>query len=178
MTLREDIERLGLHRGSFPSPDANPWTWVFNFRDVFLDRDVLAQLARMFWESVPPTAEFQLGAVETAAIPLLTAISLFAPRKLNVFTVKKAAKPYGLQEDIEGTITDDPIILLDDMFNTGQSIGKARETLTRHDKTVAGIYVVLNVQSAKGRAWLAENQLPIKSLFTLADFNLTNGDER
>jgi orotate phosphoribosyltransferase len=178
MTLREDIERLGLHRGSFPSPDGRPWSWVWNFRDVFLDRDVLAQLAHVFWDRCPPTVEFQLGAVETAAVPLLTAISLYAPRKINVFTVKKAAKPYGLQEDIEGTITDAPLIMLDDIFNSGKSMETARLTLAKHNKVIYGIYVVLNIQSSDGAAWLEKHRLPIKSMFTIADFGLTNGDAR
>ena len=86
--------------------------------------------------------------------------------------VRKERKTYGLQQLIEGELTDRPIVLVDDMMNSGESLEKARVVLDRAGKKISEIFVVVDFQSKKGMIWRKLHDIKINSLFTLEDFNL------
>src|SRR5206468_1282404 len=99
---------------------------------VFMQRDTLLQIAHAFWERNAAREPFQLGGLETAAIPLLTALMLTAPAErgpVNGFIIRKDRKTTGMGNAIEGDVLDLPIILVDDSLNSGSSAQKARTVI-------------------------------------------------
>jgi outer membrane protein assembly factor BamB/adenine/guanine phosphoribosyltransferase-like PRPP-binding protein len=177
--LHEKICALGLHRAEagkvILSPSGKTQNWLIDLRRVFLDRPALEQIADAFWQRHKGFGAFQLGAMETAAIPLLAALLLRAPQgysNTNGFIVRKDRKSYGLGNAIEGEVDDVPIILVDDVLNSGASLEKARAVIAQAGRDIAEMFVVVDYRSAKGLHWRQEHDIPILSLFTLADFGL------
>lgn len=177
--VREAIRSLGLHSQqpgkAMYSPGGKSLNWLIDLRRVFLDRQTLEQIADAFWDRHESFGSFQIGAIETAAIPLLTALSLRAPRshgKLNSFIIRKERKTYGLGNAIEGEVTQEPIVLVDDILNSGKSAEKARAVIAQAGRDVAEMFVVIDYHSARGRRWRQEHRIPVASLFTLSDFGL------
>jgi|HubBroStandDraft_2_1064218.scaffolds.fasta_scaffold00148_9 outer membrane protein assembly factor BamB/orotate phosphoribosyltransferase len=177
--IREAIRSLGLHRAeagkTLLSPRGKTQDWLIDLRRVFLDRQALEQIADAFWDRHQGFGPFQIGAIETAAIPLLTALALRAPHghsKVNSFIIRRERKTYGLGNTIEGEITDEPIILVDDILNSGSSAEKARTVIAQASHEIAEMFVVIDYRSARGLRWRQERSVPVASLFTLADFGL------
>ena len=177
LDLRAFIEEFGVQRGSgLVTPSGNSYAWFLDMRRVFLRPEYLAEIVRLFWEKFAPAGPVQVGGVEVAAIPLLTAILQAGHEKghqLNGFIVRKERKTYGTQQQIEGELTDRPIIVVDDNINSGDSLEKARVALERAGHKIDEIFVVVDFQSAKGMAWRKLHDIKVNALFTLPDLNLT-----
>lgn len=88
-------------------------------------------------------------------------------------SIRKERKRYGLGRSIEGELTADPVVLIDDILNSGDSLEKARVALEREGKSVAEAFVVIDYRSRKGMAWRKKHGIKVTSLFTLADFGLS-----
>jgi outer membrane protein assembly factor BamB/orotate phosphoribosyltransferase len=174
--LRTFIEESGVQRGKdMVSPTAQPFAWLIDLRRIFMRPEYMAEIARQFWEKFAPDGPVQIGGMEVAAIPLLTAILQAGHEKgheLNGFIVRKERKTYGLQQLIEGELTDRPIILVDDITNSGESLEKARVVLDRAGKKIQEVFVVVDFQSPKGMIWRKLHDIKVNSLFTLGDLNL------
>ena len=174
--LRTFIAEFGVQRGKdMVSPTAQPFAWLIDMRRVFMRPEYMAEIVRQFWEKFAPEGPVQIGGMEVAAIPLLTAILQAGHEKgheLNGFIVRKERKTYGLQQAIEGELTDRPIILVDDMMNSGESLEKARVVLDRAGRKIREVFVVVDFQSPKGLIWRKLHDIRINSLSTLGDLNL------
>jgi orotate phosphoribosyltransferase len=151
--------------------------WLIDLRPVFMQADVLKQIAEAFWSRYKNESSFQIGGMETAAIPLLTALLLFSPDergKVNGFIIRKERKTTGLGNNIEGILTDDPILLVDDIINSGSSAEKARMTLEAVGRRVDAMFSVIDYKSTAGLAWRDRHDISLTSLFTLNDFNVAS----
>jgi orotate phosphoribosyltransferase len=183
--LKERIKRVGRHGDGeqIISQKGGLQNWLIDLRHVFLDRQALTAFATSFWQRFDAKGAFQIAGMETAAIPLLTAVLLMAPERrvaANGFIIRKQRKPTGLGRVIEGEIIPDvPIVLIDDIFNSGSSAEKARNALETEGFNIDALFVVIDYRSRKGQAWQKDNHIAVQSLFTLDDFGLTlRGDQR
>ena len=157
------------------SSKGKPQNWLIDLRRVFMQREMLEEIAKEFWHRFELQRSFQLGAMETAAIPLLTALLLTAPAdrgRVNGFIVRKERKMTGLCNSIEGEVTDEPIVLVDDIINSAKSAEKARAVIEQAGYPVWKMFAVIDYRSKKGLRWRAENKIEVSSLFTLDDFDL------
>lgn len=174
--LRAFIAEYGVQRGKgIVSPGGKPFAWLIDMRRVFMRPEYMAEIVRQFWEKFAPEGPVQIGGMEVAAIPLVTAILQEGYQRgyeLNGFIIRKERKTYGLQQSIEGELTDRPIILVDDSMNSGDSLEKSRVVLERNGRKVSEVFVVVDFESQKGRIWRQLHDIKVTSLFTLADFNL------
>lgn len=159
------------------APNGSSQDWLIDLRRVFLDREILQSIAAAFWARFEGRGPFQIAGMETAAIPLLTAIMLKAPenRPVNAFIIRKERKTYGLGNSIEGTVTDEPVILVDDILNSGFSAEKAYQSVTQAGHSVREIFVVIDYKSAKGLRWREQRGILVDALFFLGDFDLKLG---
>src|SRR4051812_7716957 len=48
--------------------------WLFDIRAILLDAESLENISALFWEKFGGKYPFQIGGIETAAIPLITAL--------------------------------------------------------------------------------------------------------
>ena len=178
--IRNSIVELGLRTqerdGLLVSKKGTLQRWLIDLRPIFLRRDLLEQIALAFWERYRNHEPFQLAGMETAAIPLLTALLIYAPPcrgRVNGLIVRKERKTTGLGNAIEGLLSDEPVILVDDVMNSGYSIEKARSVIDAAGGRISEVFVVIDYQSNKGLAWRDQHSIPVRSLFTLEEFELS-----
>ena len=148
-------------------------SWIFDFRKVLLRAEILDITSNLFWEKFKNEYPFQIGGIEVAAIPLITAFVLKSREKnkpSNGFFIRKSRKKGGLLKMIEGEISDDKIILVDDILNTGKSFIRQIEVIEALGKKVSAVFVILRFRDLPYYAYLNERGIKIISLFTLDDF--------
>jgi outer membrane protein assembly factor BamB/orotate phosphoribosyltransferase len=158
------------------SPSGGTNSWMIDMRRLFMDAKLLDAIADLFWEACAGVMPFQVGGMEVAAIPLLSAIlskSVARGTPVNGFIVRKERKTYGTGGLVEGTLTDAPIVIVDDILNSGTSLEKVRVVLEAEKQTIAFVFVLIDYHSAKGEAWREKYQIPVCSPFSLAEFGLS-----
>jgi outer membrane protein assembly factor BamB/orotate phosphoribosyltransferase len=147
-----------------------------DFRAILTDGLVLDAVAELFWKHCQQYLPFQIGGIEVAAIPLISAIlmkSVSRGAPITGFIIRKERKLYGLGNLIEGPVTDLPIVIVDDLMNSGQSFEKVKAVLQSVDRVMARGFVILDFEAPAGKQWRADNALPIDSLFKLTEFGLS-----
>jgi outer membrane protein assembly factor BamB len=180
--IKETILCLGVHvkgRGAvLLSSSGLELDWLIDLRKVFMHRPTLMLMAADFWARFKGHTNFQLACLESASIPLMTCIMLTAPagRHLNGFIVRKERKPHGLGNVVEGDILDMPIVLIDDILNSGKSLEKARLVAEKASVEVLSAYVVVDYSSGAGVAWRNAHRVNVASMFGLGDFALVRNE--
>jgi orotate phosphoribosyltransferase len=168
--LRETDHRLISPRGTNN-------TWLIDVRRISLDPAVLNAMAAVFWTTFEDRLPFQVGGMETAAIPLVSAILMRSHSRgtpVNGFIVRKERKMYGTGNLLEGVLNEHPVIVVDDIINSGSSLDKVRVVLEQFGKTISLAFVLIDYKSAKGRHWRQAHNIHVTAPFTLADFNLSS----
>lgn len=151
--------------------------WVFDSKKVVLSPRMLFYVAGEFWEWYEMKfgrAPVQIGGMEVAAVPLITALVVAGAQKgfdVSGFYMRKSRKRYDLTKHIEGTLTGAPVILVDDFLNTGRHIELQRVRLASHGLRIAGLFVLAHRFPEKEYAFLAEHGIEFKALSSFGDFN-------
>jgi outer membrane protein assembly factor BamB len=165
--------------GTLLSGDGSILSWVFDLRPIFLRNDCLKSISSLFWEIFEKEylkTPFQLAGIETSGIPLLTAIIINAPnnvkKTLNSVIIRKERKTYGTGLTIEGNLNYLPVIVIDDLINSASGAEKARVILANNNVSVKSIFTVIDFKSEKGLRWSYIHKIPVKSIFTLNNFDL------
>lgn len=181
LKLKEVIEKeVFLTKKEEKSVDQNgiETDWIFDFRKVLLSAEVLNTVSELFWEKFKNEHPFQVGGIEVASIPLVTAFVLKTREKgrnSNGFFIRKSRKKSGLLRMIEGEISNDKIILVDDIINSGKSFIRQIEVIESLGKKVSAVFVILRFRDLSYYAYLNERGIKIISLFTLEDFRSSLG---
>jgi outer membrane protein assembly factor BamB/adenine/guanine phosphoribosyltransferase-like PRPP-binding protein len=163
---KEQGHKLYTHNGS-------SMAWAFDLRKAMLNPHILNQFAVEFLKA-HEGEKYQLAAVETSGIPLMTAIMQKAwerGKEINGLIVRKKRKKHLQQALIDGEPNNLPVIIVDDSMNSGSSVINAAVKLRDAGCKIKHAFVLLNFQSAHGVKATIENKLLIKSLFNLDDFN-------
>ncbi|MBI2236468.1 MAG: PQQ-binding-like beta-propeller repeat protein [Magnetospirillum sp.] len=183
--LRTEIKsRAVVHSSTtqrIVSPTGKEQAWVLDLRPITLDGEILEIIASLFWDGFADRWPFQIGGMETAAIPLLGAISLVGHRRgtpVNAFVVRKERKTSGLARSIEGKINELPVIVVDDIVNSAASLEKVRVVLSEFSKHDFSVFAIVDFHSKRGIDWRGRHGIPITSLFTRAELDLPQPVER
>ncbi|MFA6414690.1 MAG: PQQ-binding-like beta-propeller repeat protein [Candidatus Paceibacterota bacterium] len=175
-TKRENLKRL-IEREVFVTKEqeaiAGGSNWIFDFRRVLLRAEVLDWIGELFWEKCKGEYPFQVGGVEVAGIPLFTALVIKLREKgedANGFFIRKSRKKTGLLRMIEGAVTDEKIILVDDTMNTGKSFIRQIEVLESLGKKVGAVFAILRYRDLSYYTYFHERGIRVFSLFELDDF--------
>ena len=177
------IEERGILRGGrqrLVSPNGLRNRWLIDTRRLLMDPVFLDNAAELFWEECARFLPFQIGAIETAGIPLLSAILLKSAGRgtpVNGFTVRKERKTYGSGQAIDGVLTDEPILFVDDILNSGSSLEKARAILGQSGRNMDRVFVLIDYESPAGEDWRKQHSVDILSVFHLSDFGLSLAHE-
>lgn len=154
-------------------------SWLFDFRRVMLTPEILDAYATLFLEKHKDMYPFQVGGLETAAIPLVSAIVLKSHTigtPVNGFFIRKSRKKSGLLRVVEGEITKEKIILVDDLINSGSTFTKQIEILKqlKHngdiEATVSKIFTILQFRADAHYSFLKEEGVELDTLFHLREF--------
>lgn len=150
-------------------------SWLFDFRAVLLDPVWLNTFAELFWQTYENTGPFQVCGLETTGIPLVAAIVMKGVERgtpVNGFFIRKSRKREGLMKAIEGTLTREPVILVDDLINSGNTIARQAAILGDAGVTIRDAFIVLAFRSNESYDDLLGRGKKIRALYTLADFGL------
>ena len=135
----------------------------------------LNRYAEIFWERYAGQYPFQVAGMETAGIALVAAIVMKGVERgtpVNGFFIRKSRKRQGLMKMIEGTPTDDPVILVDDLMNSGGTIHKQVEIISSIGKKVSDVFVLLVYRAREAYVFTETDHVTLDFLFTLEDFDL------
>lgn len=152
--------------------------WLFDFRAVMLRSEVLDAYAEIFFERYRERYPFQVCGLEMAAVPLVAAIVMKFQSKglpLNGFFIRKSRKKSGLFKMIEGTVAEHPVIIVDDLVNTGSSAIRQIEILKEMKKDIEGIFSILRFRDYGYYARFQKEGVEFRSLFDLNDFKTSLG---
>ncbi len=147
--------------------------WIFDFRKVLLKPDVLRLIGDIFYTKYKDKYPFQIGGLEVAAIPLIAGLVVelrYRDLDVNGFFIRKSRKKYGLLNMIEGEITNDKIVLIDDIINSGKSFIRQIEVIESLGKKVDTVFSILRFRGMEYYTYFADRNIKVESLFTLDDF--------
>lgn len=148
--------------------------WILDFKSQSLNKEFLREYARCFWSAFQHefSAQVQIGGMESGAIPLITGVSVFAPegKRVNGFYVRKSRKKSDLANLVEGDLTDDPIVLVDDILNAGKTLVKAIKILEDMGRRVSAVFVCVRYRDLSFYQALSRRGIKIVSIFELNDF--------
>ncbi|MBI2108968.1 MAG: AMMECR1 domain-containing protein [Parcubacteria group bacterium] len=147
--------------------------WIFDFRRILLVPEYIDLIAEIFWEKYKDKYPFQVCGLETAAIPLVTAIVMKSVQKekpINGFFIRKSRKKYGLTRLVEGSINKEKIIIVDDLISYGDAVKKQIQILDELGKKVSEVFVIMHFKQLKYYDFLKNREIILTSLFPLTDF--------
>lgn len=176
--LLDHLRRHAVHRrGETPilSQGGKPIGWLIDLKGALLLGNALDDVATLFWDRFADRLPFQVGGMEVAAVPILTAIvmkGIALGHPVNGFIVRKERKRYGLCRSIEGTLTGEPIVIVDDITNSGKSLEKVRVMLEAEKRTIAAVFSVVDFRSVEGLKWRQRTRIPVSALYSLKAFGL------
>jgi outer membrane protein assembly factor BamB len=186
--LKDCIHKKVFVRGDATHPltanTGNRSPWMFDFKRVMFDADFLHVYATLFWERMVPSYPFQVGGLESGALPLITALTIEGQRRgfpVNGFYVRKSRKKSGHMNLIEGTITNDPIIIVDDIFQSGKSVRQVLHALREYARnepcvgTIASVHVILLFDGERARTFEKEHTITLTTLVTIDELRDTLG---
>jgi len=181
------IYRLPAKSKELPAMNgAGFYTWQFYLRAALLDARSLRTICADFWQRYAAAYEaepFQIAGVESAAVPMITALVCSAAERgitLNAFTIRKDRKEYGRRNLIEGKPNDLPVLFIDDLTSPQHNaFWHAVHAISLHGMTLADdAYVLVRKQESQVSPYIATSigRVKVQSLFTLDDFALELDD--
>jgi len=152
-----------------------PGRWVFDFRALMLQPHWLDRYAEIFFERYGDRYPFQVCGMETAGIALVAAIVMKSVQRgmpVNGFYLRKSRKRYNLMKQVEGVVTDDPVIVVDDLVNFGTTLGKQFAILSELGATVTDAFCLLRFRDEAAYTFAADRGIRLLALYSLEDFSI------
>ena len=140
----------------------------------------LEPIAEELYSRIKKLDSFQLAGLETAALPLLTAILLLAKadgKQVNGFYIRKSRKKTGQFNVIEGTVTKAPVVLVDDVINSGHSILWQLAQLDKLSLKATHCLTAVQYHDTNHYPHLTEAGLQLESIWNLNDLGLSHQEQ-
>ena len=150
-------------------------SWIFDFRNIILAPDTLQKITNALYEKIADLDNYQIVGMESAAIPLVTSLLLKAHQEgktVNGLYIRKSRKKTGRYKLIEGESNTNPVVVVDDLINTGSSIIKQIQILKEIQAPVQQVLTVVQFRDTPDYTFLTKD-VYLTSLFSLTDFGLT-----
>lgn len=150
--------------------------WIFDFRRVLLTYEWLDAYAELFWDKYKNHYPFQVGSIEAAGIALVAAIVAKGKVRgtpVNGFFIRKSRKKDGLMRSIEGELSTEPIILVDDLINTGSSVMKQVLALAELGRHVDEVFVLVSFRDKDAYRAITDHGIRLSWEFHLSEFDLS-----
>ena len=143
-------------------------------RRVTLSPEGIHLAAKIIFEMIKDGRVAALGGPTLGADPIVGAVSALSFERgapIKGFIVRKAPKPYGKQQQVEGPLLNpgDRVVLVDDVVTTGKSLLQAIEVLQPLEVVVLRAICLVD-RNEGGSEALQKCGCPLISVFQATDF--------
>jgi len=119
----------------------------------------------------------QLCGLESSSIPIMIAMQAYCSRfniSINSFSIRKERKSYGLFNFVDGIPTEAPVVIVDDIINSGKSIMNCIDCCKYelNLKPAKNSYSIIKFNNHMESLKYKENVIDITSIFVVNDFNI------
>lgn len=139
--------------GTWFTPEGKDVVWVFDLKALFLEAKFLEAVVTVFWSIYDRTKPIQICGLESAAIPLVTALVLSGEKANGLYIRKSKKKKYDFRQ-LEGKLTDAPIVVVDDVVNFCTSLEKQIVVLQIQHHDVQGFFSCVHLRPLESYAYL------------------------
>lgn len=167
--LRKNLPR------SIRSRSGKGLAWLVDMRQIFMRAELLEDVATLFWDAFAEDLPVQVGGLATGAIPFVTAIVLKGHQlgyEVNGFIVRKERKNSGMCKQIEGDLSDRPVVIFDDLLNSGSSLERVRLALEQEGHTVSKAFFLMDFGLESTQDYLQTYGIEAQSVFSADEFDL------
>lgn len=169
--LREIIRLKSLRTGDFTLASGKKSSYYLDCRLTTMHPEGALLIARLILQKIRETgirAE-AIGGLTLGADPIVASVAVVSAIEgtpINAFIVRKEAKGHGTQRFIEGFDgpAGTPVIVVDDVCTTGDSILKAADRAEEAGYKVVAAFCV--VDREEGGSESIRRRYPLYSLFT------------
>lgn len=155
-------------------PRGQPIGWLLDTRVPTLDGDLFTEVGMVLAERLRERGAFQIVGYGFGAHPLVCSVlSVDDGDGFKGGLVREERKEHGRRRLVEGPIDpDEPVVMVDDIINSGRSASEALTLLRGAGFTVEGLLTLFNFTWSSGQARIETEGLWVDSLL---DLNLQDG---
>jgi len=164
-----DMALVRSEQEHITDPRGQPIGWLLDTRIPMLSGTVMPEVGRVLGERLRAKGIDQVTGFGFGAYALVSAVVATPsnPPFMGGF-VREQRKPHGRRRLVEGPLLrDKPVVLLDDILNSGRSAWKAVELLRQDGFQVAGLMTLFNFTWSGGKQRLEQQGLWVDSLLDL-----------
>lgn len=156
-------------------PRGQPIGWLLDTRVPMLDGELFGEVGEVLSKRLRQRDAQQVVGYGFGAHPLVCSV-LSAESGDDVFKgglIRDERKEHGRRRLVEGPVQpDEPVVMLDDIINSGRSASRALTLLRRAGFTVVGLLTLFNFTWSNGQDRIEAEGLWVDSLL---DLNLRDG---
>jgi orotate phosphoribosyltransferase len=145
----------------------------FDAKQVTQDPEGVTLVAKIILEMIRDTGAEAIGGLESGAIPIATAVSIFSHQEglnISAFWIRKEPKQHGTMKWVEGRLKPNSrVIIVDDVVTQGSSVMKAIEKVREIGCEVVGVVAIVGREEGCGER-LREKGIRFMSIFKKSDF--------
>ena len=150
-------------------PRGQPIGWLLDTRVPMLDGTMFNEVGEVLAGRLREKSVHQVAGYGFGSYPLVCSV-LGAPGApaFKGGLIRDERKPHGRRRLIEGPVDDSqPIVLLDDILNSGRSASKALARLEEESFDVVGLMTIFNFTWSSGRSRIEADGRWVDSLLDL-----------
>jgi orotate phosphoribosyltransferase len=176
--------------GRLPTTYEAEMSFQFFLRRLTHDAKMMTYVSALFihdlFEKIETGFEhphIQLCGLESSSIPIMIAMQAYAARfniNINSFSIRKERKSYGLFNLIDGKPTDAPVVIVDDIINSGKSIGSCIDVCLYelNIKPAKNCYSIVKFNQLMESIEYKQHKVDLTSIFVVDDFNVNYSKEK
>lgn len=155
-------------------PRGQPIGWLLDTRVPMLDGELFTEVGEVLAERLRRRDTRQIVGYGFGAYPIVCSVlSVDEDDGFKGGLIREERKEHGRRRLVEGPIdADEPVVMLDDIINSGRSASQALTLLRRAGFTVDGLLTLFNFTWSSGQDRIEAEGLWVDSLL---DLNLREG---
>lgn len=154
---------------SITDPRGKPIGWLLDTRMALMEAELYQQIGTTVAAQLIDRGVRQVAGYGFGAYPVVGAV-LAAPAAghFSGGLIRESRKPYGRQRLVEGALDPSvPVVVLDDILNSGRSAERAIGLLRQEGFTVGGLFTLFNFTWGSGKERIQAKGLWVDTLLNL-----------